>query len=167
MNRSRLGGACLTVAAMNDLGNLRQQTRQVLQAVGWHANRAVDIAQWEAELATDGFPPLHSAALRFLTEFGGLVVPAGGAGVTRARESITLVPTECNGEADRFIEWGQHLGRDIAPIGELAGETCACAFLGIDEQERVYVVVNRLATFGHLPQAIDHLVLGYMPYDID
>ena len=152
---------------MNATSNLRQHTRQILEAVGWHADRAVNTALWESELAADGFPPLHSAALRFLAEFGGLTVPHGGAGITRAREAFTLVPTECSGEADRFIEWGEHIGRDIAPIGELAGGTCALAFLGIDEQEELYVVVDRLATFGCMPQALDHLVLGYMPGDID
>ncbi|GAA0221870.1 hypothetical protein GCM10009539_03820 [Cryptosporangium japonicum] len=109
---------------------------------------------------------MHSIALQFLSEFGGLTVPDGGAGVTRAREPITLVPTECCGEADRFIEWGRQIGRDIAPIGELASGTCACAFLGIDEQAEIYVVDGVLATFGQMPQALDELVLGYMPRKI-
>ncbi|MCO1595547.1 SUKH-3 domain-containing protein [Micromonospora sp. RHAY321] len=151
---------------MNAPSDLQQQTRRILEKVGWHAGRTVSTTRWESELAADGFPPLHAVALQFLSEFGGLLLPGGGAGVTRAREPITLVPTECSGEADRFIEWGMHIGRDIAPIGELASGTCACSFLGIDEQAEIYVVVDVLATFGQMPQALDHLVLGYMPRDI-
>ncbi|WP_344506035.1 SUKH-3 domain-containing protein [Dactylosporangium maewongense] len=65
------------------------------------------------------------------------------------------------------IAWGEHIGRSIAPVGELAGNTCACAWLGMDEHEEVYVVVDELATFGRMPQAMDHLVLGYMPRRIN
>lgn len=127
---------------------------------------SVDTARWEAELVADGFPPLHPVARHFLAEFGGLAVRYSGPGVTRAREPFTLVPTDCSGEADRFIEWGQQVGRNIAPIGELAGGTCSWAPLGIDEQEEVYIVIDRLATFGHLPLAMDHLVLGHLPREI-
>jgi SUKH-3 immunity protein len=137
-----------------------------LEEAGWRSGRAVDTAQWEVELAVDSFRPLHSVAREFLVEFGGLAVQQGGPGVTRVREPFTLAPIECSGEADRFIEWGEHIGRDIAPIGELAGGTCGWALLGIDEQEEVYLVIDRLATFGRLPAAMDHLVLGYMPCEI-
>lgn len=140
--------------------SFRRQTRQALEVAGWHDGRAVDTTRWEAQLAADGFPVLHPVAIQFLSGFGGLTVPDGGAGVTRAREPFTLLPTECSGEADRFIAWGEHIGRNIAPIGELAGGTCSCVFLGIDEQEEVYLVIDELATFGRMPQAMDHLVLG-------
>jgi hypothetical protein len=151
---------------MDDPDAFGQQTREILAAVGWHTDRVVDTARWEAELLADGFPPLHPAALRFLGEFGGIDVPAGGPGVTRARESFTIEPALCIGEADRFIQLGESIRRAIAPIGELAGETCACAFLGIDEQQALYVVNSRLATFGRMPQAMDRLALGYMPQRI-
>ena len=151
---------------MNAPSAPQQQTRRILESVGWHANRAVSTTRWESELAADRFPPMHSVALQFLCEFGGLTIPDGGAGVTRAREPITLLPTECSGEADRFIEWSMHIGRGIAPIGELASGTCACAFLGIDEHAEIYVVDDALATFGQMPQALDQLVLGYMPRKI-
>ncbi len=65
----------------------------------------------------------------------------------------------CNAERG----WSHEVGRHIAPIGELAGGACGLAWLGIDEQDEVYLVVDRLATFGRLPVAMDHLVLGYMP----
>ena len=115
----------------------------------------------------DGFPPLHPIARQFLAEYGGLSFQDGGPGVTRAREPFTLIPTACLGEADRFVEWGDHISRDIAPIGELASGTCSWAWLGIDEREEVYLVVDRLASFGRMPLAMDGLVLGYMPREID
>jgi hypothetical protein len=71
------------------------------------------------------------------------------------------------GEADRFIEWSAHHHRSIAPIGELASGTCAWSFLGIDERQEIYVVTDRLATFGRMPSAMDGLILGIMPSDID
>ena len=160
------GRPWLTVAAVDIPTRFRRQTRQTLEAAGWHAGRAVDTRRWEAELTADGFPVLHPVAVQFLAEFGGLAVPDRGSGFTRAREPFSLLPTGCTGEADRFIEWGDQIGRNIAPIGELAVGTCACAFLGIDEQEEVYVVVDALATFGRMPQAMDHLVLGYRSRDI-
>jgi hypothetical protein len=49
----------------------------------------------------------------------------------------------------------------------LAGETHAWANLGIDEHGEIYAVINWLATFGRMPSALDRLVLGYMPHDID
>ena len=151
---------------MTGPARFHRRTRRILTAAGWHAGRAVDTARWEAELAADGFPAPHPVALRFLAEFGGLTVPSGGAGVTRAREPFALVPTECSGEAERFIEWGAEIGRDLAPIGVLAGGTGAWANLGLDDRGEVYFVLDSLATFGRLPQALDALVLGHMPADV-
>ncbi|GGN43387.1 hypothetical protein FHR83_001805 [Actinoplanes campanulatus] len=142
--------------------DLNLETREALTDAGWFPGRAVDTTSWEAELTADGFPPLHTAAHRFLTEFGGLRFPHCGPGVTRAREHFTLTPTDCLGEADGFLEWGADLGRDIAPIGELAGGTCAWTCLGIDETGEIYALSGP-STFGRLPRALDHLILGHMP----
>ncbi|GGN85592.1 hypothetical protein GCM10010112_66180 [Actinoplanes lobatus] len=152
---------------MEASANFSQQTRAILEVVGWRPGRVVSTTRWEVELAGDGFPALHPVARRFLAEFGGLAVPHGGPGVTCAREPVSFTPTDCSGEADRFIAWSERVGRVIAPIGEVAGDTCGMAWLGIDEHEEVYLVVNRLASFGRLPVAMDHLVLGYMPDEID
>jgi hypothetical protein len=144
-----------------------EETRRSLEESGWHSGRRVDTGQWEAELVADGFPTMHLAARTFLAEFGGLRFIEGGSGITRAREPFSLVPTACAGEADRFIEWSTHHHRSIAPIGELASGTCAWSFLGIDEQQEIYVVIDRLATFGRMPAAMNGLILGIMPSDID
>lgn len=152
---------------MEHSDGLATETRRSLVEAGWHPGRRVDTTRWETELVADGFPALHPAARTFLAEFGGLQFGDGGPGITRAREPFALVPTACSGEADRFIDWSADRGRTIAPIGEIAAGTCAWSFLGIDERQELYVVVDRLATFGRMPQAMDGLILGYMPRDID
>jgi hypothetical protein len=152
---------------VENTSTLGQETRQVLLDAGWFPDRSVDTARWEAELVADGFPPLHEVARQFLGEYGGLTFPLSGPGITRAREPFHLVPTVCSGEADRFIDWSNHIQRSVAPIGEIASGTCACAFLGIDERGEILVVVDRLATFGRMPYAMEGLVLGYMPREID
>jgi hypothetical protein len=153
--------------AMDHLGTFTRETGKALAAAGWYAGRAVDTAHWEAELAAEGYPPLHAVARQFLAEYGGLWLPDGGPGVTRAREPFSLMPTACSGEADRFIGWSEHIDRNLAPIGELASGTCGWAFLGIDEQAEIYLVIDGLASFSRMPIAMDNLVLGYMPHDID
>ncbi|MBM2620561.1 SUKH-3 domain-containing protein [Actinoplanes sp. LDG1-06] len=151
---------------MESSDRLLPQTRRILGGAGWYSGRRVDTSRWSAELAADGYPPLHAAAVEFLAEFGGLSIPYGGSGISRAREAIALVPTLCDGEADRFIEWGQDIGHDLAPIGELAGGTCSWTNLGIDERGEIYTVIDGLATFGRMPDALDWLILGYMPRDL-
>jgi hypothetical protein len=59
------------------------------------------------------------------------------------------------------------MNRNIAPIGELASGTCSWAWLGIDEQEELYLVADRLASFGRMPPAMDGLALGNMPREVD
>ncbi|GIJ46673.1 hypothetical protein Val02_35590 [Virgisporangium aliadipatigenens] len=139
------------------------KTRRVLEAAGWHSGRTVDLAAWTAELVADGFPPVHTAARRFLGEYGGLAVHDSGPGVTSARDPFSLDPTRCLGEADRFREWSASAARDIAPIGDLDGGRY---WLGIDERAEIYLVETWLASFGRMPRALDHLVLGYMPTDL-
>ncbi|WP_436536854.1 SUKH-3 domain-containing protein [Actinoplanes sp. HUAS TT8] len=143
------------------------ETRRCLEDSGWYVGRRVDTARWEAQLVADGFPALHPAAQKFLAEFGGLSFIDGGSGITRAREPFNLMPTACDGEAGRFIEWSADQCRSIAPIGELGAGTCSWSWLGIDEREEIYLVVDRLATFGRMPLAMDGLVLGHMPRDLD
>ncbi|MGA5299359.1 SUKH-3 domain-containing protein [Nucisporomicrobium flavum] len=145
---------------------MRWRTRRILTKAGWHAGRSIDTSPWTEELTADGFPRPHPLAVAFLAEYGGLRIPYGGPGVTRARESVSLVPTDCTGEGDRFVDWSHSTGRSIAPIGVLAGDTHSWANLGLDEHGEMYAVIDGLATFGRMPAALDRLVLGYMPADI-
>ncbi|MEV4708134.1 hypothetical protein [Actinoplanes sp. NPDC049316] len=48
----------------------------------------------------------------------------------------------------------------------LAGETHSWTNLGLDEHGEMYAVIDGLATFGRVPQALDRLILGHLPLDI-
>ena len=81
-----------------------------------------------------------------------------------AGRAVDTARWEAELAADGF--WGADLGRDLAPIGVLAGGTAAWANLGLDDRGELYFVLDSLATFGRPPQALDTLVLGHMPADV-
>ncbi|MFE9792778.1 SUKH-3 domain-containing protein [Streptomyces goshikiensis] len=110
-------------------------------------------------MEADGFH-IHSAAEDFLREFGGLTVGSGGPGITSTREAFELDPLLALGEDDRFGEWGEEIGRHLFPLGELGHGRF---FLGLDEHGELYLVVNWLARFGRMPEAMENLVRGVMP----
>ena len=66
----------------------------------------------------------------------------------------------CQGDGDRFIAWGQELGRHLFPIGELDHGRF---LLGIDENTEIYLVATWVASFGAMPAAVENLVLGGEP----
>ncbi|MFJ2748819.1 SUKH-3 domain-containing protein [Streptomyces sp. NPDC087297] len=135
------------------------EVETVLRGAGWYPGRNVDTTVWRERLEADGFR-IHSAAEDFLREFGGLTVVGGGSGITRAREPFELDPLLALGEDDRFGEWGEEIGHHLFPLGDLDH---GHAFLGLDERGELYVVVNWLARFGRMPEAMENLVLGVMP----
>jgi len=99
----------------------------------------------------------HEAARQFLLEFGGLIIDISGPGITRAREPFELDPMQCSGEEERFLEWGNEIGRSIFPIGIFDEGRF---FLGIDEEGEVYVLETWLASFGKFPEALENLITG-------
>ncbi|MGW2581219.1 SUKH-3 domain-containing protein [Streptomyces virginiae] len=135
------------------------EVEAVLRGAGWCPGRRVGTAGWWERLEADGFRG-HPAAEAFLREFGGLTVGHGGPGITRAREAFELDPLLALGEDDRFGGWGEAIGRQLFPLGELDH---GHAFLGLDERGELYAVADRLARFGRIPEAIENLVLGVMP----
>ncbi|WP_199810386.1 MULTISPECIES: SUKH-3 domain-containing protein [unclassified Streptomyces] len=135
------------------------EVEAVLRGAGWFPGRSVDTSGWRERLEADGFR-IHPAAEQFLREFGGLTVGPGGPGITRAREAFEFDPLLALGEDDRFGEWGEEIGRQLFPLGELDH---GHAFLGLDERGELYAVVNWLARFGRMPEAMENLVLGVMP----
>ncbi|MGW1246567.1 SUKH-3 domain-containing protein [Streptomyces sp. NPDC002535] len=135
------------------------EVERVLREAGWHPGRVVDATCWKQQLEQEGFRS-HAAAEDFLREFGELAVGHGGAGITRAREPFALDPLLALGEADRFDQWSQEIGHRLFPVGELAD---GLAFLGLDEDGELYVVDDRPARFGRMPEAMENLVLGVMP----
>jgi hypothetical protein len=102
----------------------------------------------------------HQAARDFLAEFGGLTVDISGPGVNRAREPFELDPLLCSGEEDRFLEWGDEVGRSLFPVGVL---DTGRYFLGIDEEGEIYLLETWLASFGRMPQAMENLISGVRP----
>ncbi|MCT9080902.1 SUKH-3 domain-containing protein [Streptomyces fulvoviolaceus] len=135
------------------------EVEAVLRGAGWYPGRSVDTTAWRERLEADGFH-IHSAAEEFLREFGGLTVGSGGSGITSAREAFELDPLLALGEDDRFGDWGEEIGRRIAPLGEVDHGRF---FLGLDEHGELYLVAGRPARFGRMPEALENLVLGVMP----
>ncbi|MFF0298536.1 SUKH-3 domain-containing protein [Kitasatospora sp. NPDC004614] len=135
------------------------EVTRVLTASGWTPGRAVETGRWR-ELFEPGGVELHAAAEAFLREFGGLTVDIDGPGITCARTPFELDPELAVGEEDRYLELGEDVGRRIFPLGELDHGRF---FLGIDETGEVYLVEGALASFGPMPQAMEHLILGVMP----
>ncbi|GAA1040102.1 hypothetical protein GCM10009566_28670 [Streptomyces murinus] len=119
----------------------------------------MDTSSWVAALGVAGVVA-HDAARAFLAEFGGLVVDISGPGVNRAREPFELDPLLCSGEEDRFLEWGEEIGKSLFPIGVL---DMGRYFLGIDEQSEIYLIETWVASFGRMPQAMDNLISGVRP----
>lgn len=132
------------------------QIDDILGDAGWTPGRQVDISDWCNWLESSGFE-VHGAFRGFAAEFGGLVIESAGKSAHRARERIEFDPSLTEGEEDRFHEWGELIGRKILPIGELDGGRF---FLGIDEEEMLYLVVDWLAQFGAGSNGLDNLILG-------
>ncbi len=107
---------------------------------------------------------MHDAADAFLQEFGGLTVNVSGPGISCARTPFALDPELTWGEDDRFVEWGEAIGRHLYPLGELDHGRF---FLGIDEAGVIYLVETWVAGFGPMPHSMEHLVLGVAPRRID
>jgi hypothetical protein len=134
----------------------------VLREAGWTPERRVEVDGLVAPFATEGLRP-HRAAIDFLAEFAGLDIQIRGPGVTRAREPFELDPSLCEGEEGRFADWGQEIGHELFPIGELDNGRY---FLGIDENGEVYVIETWVASFGVMPDAMENLVRGVAPTSI-
>ncbi|MFC1404559.1 MULTISPECIES: SUKH-3 domain-containing protein [Streptacidiphilus] len=139
------------------------ETEEALRAAGWWPSRRVSVDPWRDALEEDGLVHLHEAAERFLAEFGGLSVSLSGPGITCAKTPFEFDPELCVGEGDRFADWGETIGRDLFPIGELDQGRF---FLGIDEHSEIYLVADWIATFGPLKDALEKLVLGVLPQTI-
>jgi len=139
------------------------ETEETLRAAGWWPGRRVPVDLWRGTLQQSGLVHLHAAAAGFLTEFGGLSVSLSGPGITCAKTPFEFDPELCIGEEDRFAEWGETIGRDLFPIGELDQGRF---FLGIDEHSEIYLIADWVAAFGPLKDAMEKLVQGVRPQSI-
>lgn len=138
------------------------EVEDALRAAGWTPGRSTDVAGWTELFEADGVRP-HDAAITFLREFGGLSFNLTGPGASRAKSPFDLDPAQCEGEGDRFAEFGEELGRDLFPIGVLDR---GALFLGIDENAEIYVVETWVGSFGPMPGAMEKLVLGVAPEEL-
>ncbi|MEV6550939.1 SUKH-3 domain-containing protein [Streptomyces sp. NPDC051597] len=134
-----------------------------LSSAGWFQGRSVDTKSWLEYFESTGLHA-HPAARGFLAEFGGIAVDISGPGVSRSREPFEFDPMQCLGEEDRFMDWSEHIGRSIFPIGV---HDLGRFFLGIDEDSSIYLVETWLASFGRMPEAMENLVLGVRATVID
>lgn len=139
------------------------EVAQVLEAAGWKPGRRVDTGRWRSMFEPVGLA-MHDAAETFLREFGGLTVHVTGPGITCARTPFELDPELAWGEEGRFLQWSEHLGRRLFPLGELDHGRF---FLAIDEATEIHLVETWIASFGPAPQALENLVLGVAPRRID
>lgn len=139
------------------------ETVTALTDAGWRPRRSVDVEAWRSHFEAAGCV-MSPAAEIFLSRFGGLDIRISGAGLDRAREPFDLEPMLCDGEEDRFIEWGQLIGRGLFPIGAFAGLRY---FLGIDENAAVYLIETDVRSFGRMPDAMDAMVQGRMPLTVE
>ncbi|TGN81517.1 hypothetical protein E5083_03100 [Streptomyces bauhiniae] len=139
------------------------EVAEVLETAGWQPGRRVDTGRWRSMFEPVGLA-MHDAAETFLREFGGLTVHVTGPGITCARTPFELDPELAWGEEDRFLQWGEHLGRRLFPLGELDHGRF---FLAIDEATEIHLVETWTASFGPAPQALKNLVLGVAPRRID
>lgn len=133
-----------------------EETDRILRAAGWYPGRNVDTSRWFDLLADDGFS-LHRAGRSFLARFGGLSVDVRGPGISRARTPFELDPILCLGESDRFQDWGETLGIQLTPIGELDRGRY---FLAIDANGLVYIVADWIGRLGPESEAFERLCRG-------
>ncbi|WP_208901020.1 SUKH-3 domain-containing protein [Streptomyces incarnatus] len=130
------------------------ETESVLLASGWFPGRQVDIRAWQDRLADFAW---HAAAVRFLTEFGGISVDLSGPGVTCAREPFVIDPALAIGEEQRFEELSERFGLRLFPIGEFG---VGDFFLGMDEYGVLYLLAAWAFRLGAPDEALENLIKG-------
>ncbi|MDJ0464430.1 SUKH-3 domain-containing protein [Streptomyces sp. H27-C3] len=134
------------------------ETDSVLRAAGWHPGRSISTAAWESALHEhDGFE-IHEAARRFLAEFGGLAVPARGAGRTMARMEINLDPTLATWDAEIFEVLSEEAGSYLYPIGMIDRRN---GYLGMAPDGTVFTGMDSVTFFAdNADEALEKLIEG-------
>ncbi|GAA3990437.1 hypothetical protein GCM10022247_06490 [Allokutzneria multivorans] len=100
-----------------------QRAIDLLLGSGWFPGRAAEVSGWRAELAGWGFV-MHEAAERVLTEFGGLLIEADGAGVRHGRCTVEVDPT-LGTFSPAWVEGVD--AQDLYPLGEVDSGHAALA----------------------------------------
>ncbi|GLW92830.1 hypothetical protein Aglo03_36460 [Actinokineospora globicatena] len=137
------------------------QTFEVLRAVGWTSDRAVDTARWEAEIGAGGFTigdPTFEPTRRFLAEFGDLEVDDHGPGIPKGCIWFTIAPLAIWRRAASAVRTAERLGvNQVYPIGHVQGH----AILVMSDEGEVYVDWGPgHANLGSEREAIARLIQG-------
>jgi hypothetical protein len=114
---------------MSDLGKLISEHRGLagaLSGAGWTPGRAVDIADWSADLTRMGYE-VSIAAEAVLRSLGGLVVDCDWPGRQADAPRVTLDLTDPvdagDGYEDRLEPLELKLGQTFCPIGLWVGQS--------------------------------------------
>ncbi|MEU3428497.1 SUKH-3 domain-containing protein [Streptomyces gardneri] len=139
------------------MSRFSQEVEGVLRRAGWLPDRRVELTHWKVSA---GEFTWHTAAEKFLQEFGGLRFDVSGPGITCAREPFEIDPELALGEGDRFAELSEAFGRTFFPLGEVGqGEF----FLAIDEEGVIYLLGACALRQGAGDIALEHLIKGVAP----
>ncbi|GAA3061103.1 SUKH-3 domain-containing protein [Actinokineospora globicatena] len=126
----------------------------VLLAAGWHAGREVDTSPWRSQLAAEGVK-MHEAADRFLAEFGNLTFDYRGVGLEVA--PFNFDPARGIADLPRLVEWGEHLGVDLCPIGMIEPPV---HHLAMDADGDCYFISSWAGRYGPWPEAVVKWIRG-------
>ncbi|MFI1730614.1 SUKH-3 domain-containing protein [Streptomyces acidicola] len=135
---------------------------ETLASSGWTPDRQVSVDDWKEFFESRGVA-MHAAARDFLSSFGGLSVDVSGPGVSCAREPFSFDPMWCEGDEDRFLDWGAELGLHLFPVGGLDNGRFV---LGMDEHGVIYLLETWVASFGPWHEALEALILGIKSQEI-
>src|SRR5262245_49162644 len=103
------------------------------------------VQAWSAALDRPGGFQMFETARRALAQYGGLTLSAEGAGHEFAKASFVVDPMLALGEEERFARAAAELRAPLYPLGEIHGGN---AFLAIDDQGRVYVLMDTAVLAG-------------------
>lgn len=129
------------------------EVEALLRRAGWCEGRRFDIDVYR----TFSMQPLPSA-LPILIEFGGLLIPASGAGVDFARSDVDLRPLWTDMTFKGYPKFEQRIDSKLYPFGSARW---GHEDLLVDEQSRIYGVFEELRFVAPtFDEALDYLLLG-------
>ncbi|MFF4401438.1 SUKH-3 domain-containing protein [Streptomyces sp. NPDC001480] len=134
------------------------ETDGVLRRAGWRPGRAVPTETWECVLRERGSFVAHTAARRFLSEFGGLVTYGWPADPVVTRSAVRFDPLLAEWEEETFARLNRQVGMPLYPVGKADG---GASHLGIAEDGVLYIAGDSVEPLGGgIDQALDRLVSG-------
>lgn len=134
------------------------ETDRVLRLAGWRPGRSVSTTEWETGMREQEWPPMHDAARRFLTEFGGLVNDRRGPGRTMARTGFRLDPLDARWDEEIFDVLSEEAGTALYPLGSVDRGN---QYLGMAADGTVYVGMDTVRLLARTAdEALEKLAEG-------